>query len=91
MFIVVHIETYEKNNGKRNYKKTDYCCFCKHPYGSKISSHILGVHVTESKVIEIQALALKSIERKMALQKLQKEENYHNLEVGIYKKKIKFY
>ncbi|KAJ8311543.1 hypothetical protein KUTeg_010898 [Tegillarca granosa] len=78
----IHVETYEKINGNRNYKKTDYCCFCKELYDSKILRHILSVHKNESKVKEVQALALYSVERKMALQKLRTEGNYyHNLEV----------
>ncbi|KAJ8311587.1 hypothetical protein KUTeg_010942 [Tegillarca granosa] len=77
----IHVETYEKINGNRNYKKTDYCCFCKELYDSKILRHILSVHKNESKVKEVQALALYSVERKMALQKLRTEGNYyHNLE-----------
>ncbi|XP_078312171.1 uncharacterized protein LOC111134313 isoform X1 [Crassostrea virginica] len=78
----IHVETYEKKEGKRNYQRLSYCCFCKNSYHSKISKHILAVHATEPEVLQISALQLKSTERKIALQKLQKKGNYyHNCDV----------
>lgn len=83
-FFAVHVETYEKKEGKRNYQRLSYCCFCKNSYHSKISKHILAVHATEPEVLQISALQLKSTERKIALQKLQKKGNYyHNCDVSI--------
>lgn len=72
-----------KKDGKRNYKRQFFCCFCKNSYRSKISKHILAVHGTEPEVLRIRSLQLKSTERKIALQKLQKEGNYyHNCDVS---------
>jgi len=82
--IPVRIETYDLKDGKRDYSKTVYCIYCKNKYSSKISSHLLNVHPNERRVREVQDLPLKSIFRKLALQKLQKEGNFqHNAEVCI--------
>ena len=81
--VTVHVETYESKEGKQNYEKLSYCCFCNNQYKSKISKHILAVHATEPEVLRISKLDLKSQERKISLQKLQKEGNYqHNCQVS---------
>ncbi|XP_060570745.1 uncharacterized protein LOC132729023 [Ruditapes philippinarum] len=82
LFRNIRIETYEAKDGKRNYSRTAYCLYCKNKYISKMSSHLLSVHTDETLVKQIRDLPLRSIARKMELQKLQKEGNYqHNAEV----------
>lgn len=78
----VTVDTYETKNGKRNYSKTDFCLFCNGSYNSKMSKHLLSVHLKEEKVQNVTALPLGSKERKAALQKLQNEGNFnHNVKV----------
>ena len=71
-----------KSGDKRNYRKPDYCLFCKGRYMSKISSHYLAVHGNEQKVKEVMELPSGSTERKRLLALLQNEGNHvHNCEV----------
>ncbi|KAJ8315158.1 hypothetical protein KUTeg_007308 [Tegillarca granosa] len=82
MFNPVKVESYEKKNGKRNYRTLNFCFYCKNQYNSKISKHLMSVHFNEERVQKISNMPVGSVERKMCLQKLQKEGNYdHNAQV----------
>ena len=68
--------------GKRNFSKPDYCLYCRNRYTSKISSHYLAVHDSETRVKKIKELPLRSKERKRQMLLLQNEGNHlHNCQV----------
>jgi len=67
--------------GRKNvYDKVHFCTFCGARICSKISRHILNVHVTETAVQEIRCLPKQSKRRRVLLQKLVNEGNFkHNV------------
>ena len=74
----------KKKDGQRNYRKPDYCLYCKTRYNSKISSHYLAVHKDEEKVKRILQWPVGSKERKHRFTLLQNEGNHrHNCQVRI--------
>ncbi|RUS79500.1 hypothetical protein EGW08_012732 [Elysia chlorotica] len=65
--------------GKRNYRKPDYCFFCKNMYVSKISNHYMNIHAKEPRVEEIANLPCHSAMRKRLFTLLQNDGNHlHN-------------
>ncbi|XP_005098712.2 uncharacterized protein LOC101849288 [Aplysia californica] len=81
-FAKVKIAGDPKSGSKRNYRKPDYCVFCKGMYVSKISAHYLSVHSKEAKVKDIVSLPIGSKERKRLMILLQNAGNHeHNCEV----------
>ena len=75
----------EKVGGKRDYRKTNYCLFCKHPFTSKISSHYISIHSSEEKVKSAILHPVKSKERKTALLEIENRGNFkHNVAVSIF-------
>lgn len=68
---------------KRNYRKPDYCKFCRGKYMSKISTHFFAVHGQEPEVRKILNCPKGSREKKRLLTLLQNEGNHiHNIDVS---------
>ena len=64
------------------YDKINYCTFCRKAIRSKISRHLLSVHKSESRVIDVAILPKRSKERLVKLEVLANEGNFkHNIEV----------
>jgi len=67
---------------KQSYDKIHYCKFCGNQIRSKMSRHLLNVHVDETAVREILLMPKGSKERRARLQKLTNEGNFsHNIDV----------
>jgi len=67
---------------KQSYDKIHYCKFCGNAIRSKISRHLLNVHVDETAVKDILFLPKRSKERRTRLQRLINEGNFnHNITV----------
>ena len=81
----VTVPVYQKKGEARNYRKDDYCLFCKKKCTSKISSHYENIHFHEERVVHILLLPPGSSERRKEWLRLQHEGNFqHNCEVRIF-------
>ena len=74
----------EKEGGKRDYRKTNYCLVCKRSFTSKISAHYINIHYNHEKVKRAMLCPTGSKERKIALLELENRGNFvHNVAVSI--------
>ena len=75
---------YTKVGTKRNYKKTDYCTYCGGQYTSKLSKHLMNVHMQEEEVKLAMISPVGSKKRKAIWTQIMNEGNYkHNTKVHI--------
>ena len=51
-----------KDDGTRNYEKTDFCLFCGRQCKSGVRTHYMNVHSHEELVQTMKALPLKSLD-----------------------------
>lgn len=80
MSVLVTVPVYSLNDGKRNYRKADYCYYCNQKVTSKISRHLMSCHV-DRKLVNDAVLA-KGFERQNLLYKMRQLGNYqHNIKV----------
>ncbi|XP_074652770.1 uncharacterized protein LOC141907100 [Tubulanus polymorphus] len=77
----VTVPTYQSVDGKRDYRKADYCLYCKRVFTSKISSHLCSIHASEPEIIKYHLIRDPN-EKKKHMRLLQNEGNFrHNCKV----------
>jgi len=79
------VPTYsEKDDGKRDYKKINYCLYCHRAFTSKISAHYMNIHADEERVRKALLFSKGSADRKKCLLELEHRGNFvHNSKVSI--------
>ncbi|XP_052261565.1 uncharacterized protein LOC127865682 [Dreissena polymorpha] len=79
----VSLPTYsKKEDGHRDYRKTNYCYYCKRSFTSKIAPHYISIHSDEELVKKIILSSTESEQRKTLLLELENKGNFaHNAQV----------